>query len=228
MGTSTAVDAKTYFGDMVRHRLPFRASTQEDRELIDMAFNKKKADNRKEWLRGFVVRLPFFSSPLCEKQLANSIPRTTRQPGTYMDHTVVPVPLCDFINKELILFSMADNIRSIPSMVDGFKPGQRKVLFACFKRKLTKEIKVTPPTLHSSRTRLTLGLFLLVRSPNWRDTSRSNRRTIMEKSVLVERSLDSHNNSWEVITSMCSILMGSSELDFRYVIHLACSSFSRN
>lgn len=37
---------------------------------------------------------------------------------------------------------MADNIRSIPSMVDGFKPGQRKVLFGCFKRKLKKEIKV--------------------------------------------------------------------------------------
>ena len=37
---------------------------------------------------------------------------------------------------------MADNVRSIPSMVDGFKPGQRKVLFGCFKRKLKKEIKV--------------------------------------------------------------------------------------
>ena len=27
----------------------------EDRALIDMAFNKKKADNRKEWLRQFKV-----------------------------------------------------------------------------------------------------------------------------------------------------------------------------
>ena len=27
-------------------------------------------------------------------------------------------------------------------MVDGFKPGQRKILFSCFKRKLVKEIKV--------------------------------------------------------------------------------------
>jgi DNA topoisomerase II len=26
--------------------------------------------------------------------------------------------------------------------VDGFKPGQRKILFACFKRKLKSEIKV--------------------------------------------------------------------------------------
>ena len=35
---------------------------------------------------------------------------------------------------ELILFSMADNIRSIPSVVDGLKPGQRKVLYTCFRR----------------------------------------------------------------------------------------------
>ena len=38
---------------------------------------------------------------------------------------------------------MADNIRSIPSMVDGFKPGQRKVLWACFKRNLKNEIKAS-------------------------------------------------------------------------------------
>ena len=44
--------------------------------------------------------------------------------------------------QELILFSRADLERSIPSMVDGLKPGQRKILFACFKRNLRKEIKV--------------------------------------------------------------------------------------
>ena len=48
----------------------------------------------------------------------------------------------DFVNKELILFSMADNIRSIPSVIDGLKPGQRKVIFSCFKRNLKTEIKV--------------------------------------------------------------------------------------
>lgn len=117
LGTSDANDAKKYFSDMNRHRLPFKELTIDDRALIDMAFNKKKADDRKEWLRGFV-------------------------PGTYMDHDVDEVPISDFINKELILFSMADNVRSIPSVVDGFKPGQRKVLFGCFKRKLKNEIKV--------------------------------------------------------------------------------------
>ena len=64
------------------------------------------------------------------------------QPGTYLDHTMREIPLSDFINRELILFSMADNIRSIPSVVDGLKPGQRKVIWSCFKRNLKKEIKV--------------------------------------------------------------------------------------
>jgi len=65
-----------------------------------------------------------------------------KQPGLYLDHTVDQIPIADFINKELILYSMADNIRSIPSMVDGLKPGQRKVMFGSFKRNLVKEIKV--------------------------------------------------------------------------------------
>lgn len=37
---------------------------------------------------------------------------------------------------------MADNIRSIPSVADGLKPGQRKVMYGCFKRNLKGEIKV--------------------------------------------------------------------------------------
>jgi DNA topoisomerase-2 len=37
---------------------------------------------------------------------------------------------------------MADNIRSIPSVADGLKPGQRKVIWACFKKKSGKEVKV--------------------------------------------------------------------------------------
>lgn len=48
----------------------------------------------------------------------------------------------DFVNKELILFSIASNTRAIPSVVDGFKPGQRKILYSCFKRNLKSEIKV--------------------------------------------------------------------------------------
>ncbi|KAF2905293.1 hypothetical protein ILUMI_00887 [Ignelater luminosus] len=48
----------------------------------------------------------------------------------------------DFVNRELILSSNADNVRSIPSLVDGVEPGQRKVLFTCIKRNDKKEVKV--------------------------------------------------------------------------------------
>jgi DNA topoisomerase II len=60
-----------------------------------------------------------------------------------MDHGVREIAISDFINRELILFSMADNLRSIPSSVDGMKPGHRKILYCCFKRNLKAEIKVT-------------------------------------------------------------------------------------
>ena len=46
--------------------------------------------------------------------------------------------------QELILFSRADLERSIPSMVDGLKPGQRKILFCCFKRNIRKDVKARP------------------------------------------------------------------------------------
>ena len=85
---------KNYFRDMDTHMLSFDTIRPVDHDLVDLAFNKKKADDRKEWLRQFV-------------------------PGTYLDHRIRNIPISDFINKELILFSMADNIRSIPSVVDG-------------------------------------------------------------------------------------------------------------
>lgn len=59
--------------------------------------------------------------------------------------TPLPPALPPSLPQELILFSRADLDRSIPSMLDGLKPGQRKILYACFKRNLKKDIKVRPP-----------------------------------------------------------------------------------
>ena len=117
LGTSTTEDAQMYFRDLDKHLKEFHTMEENEPELIELAFSKKKADERKEWLRQF-------------------------KPGTYLDHSTRDVTYTDFINKELILFSMADNMRSIPSVVDGLKPGQRKVLFTCFKRNLKKDTKV--------------------------------------------------------------------------------------
>ena len=117
LGTSTTEEAQVYFRDLDRHLKEFHTMKESEVELIDLAFSKKKADERKEWLRQF-------------------------KPGTYLDHSEKGVSYTDFVNKELILFSMADNMRSIPSVVDGLKPGQRKVLYTCFKRNLKKDMKV--------------------------------------------------------------------------------------
>eukprot|EP00043_Microstomoeca_roanoka_P011493 m.108253 g.108253 ORF g.108253 m.108253 type:complete len:1678 (-) comp15211_c0_seq2:413-5446(-) len=117
LGTSTPQEAKQYFSHMDDHQIPFTFNDDKDFEDIVMAFSKKHVEARKAWLANFV-------------------------PGTYLDHDTDAISYSEFINKELILFSMADNVRSIPSIMDGLKPGQRKVLFACFKRKLKDEIKV--------------------------------------------------------------------------------------
>lgn len=117
LGTSTTEDAQVYFRDLDRHLKEFHVMQDNEVGLIELAFSKKKADERKEWLRQF-------------------------KPGTYLDHSTKDISYTDFINKELILFSMADNVRSIPSVVDGLKPGQRKVLYTCFKLNIKKDMKV--------------------------------------------------------------------------------------
>ncbi|KAL4729566.1 DNA topoisomerase 2 [Fusarium chlamydosporum] len=117
LGTSSNEDAQVYFTNLDDHLKEFEVMKPEESNLLELAFSKKKADARKEWLGSFV-------------------------PGTFLDHSTKSITYSDFINRELILFSMADNMRSIPSVLDGFKPGQRKVIYACFKRNLTKDKKV--------------------------------------------------------------------------------------
>jgi len=88
--------------------------------LIDMAFSKKRANERKQWL--------------------NSIDK-----DTYLNYSEAQkhgVNYSDFVNRELALYSQYDNIRSIPHIMDGLKPSQRKILFSCFKKKIKNEIKV--------------------------------------------------------------------------------------
>ncbi|XP_004499912.1 DNA topoisomerase 2 [Cicer arietinum] len=117
LGTSTPQEGREYFRDLDKHRKDFIWEDELDGNAIELAFSKKKAEDRKTWIRNF-------------------------EPGTFRDHDAKLINYKDFVNKELILFSRADLQRSIPSMVDGLKPGQRKILFCSFKKKLFKEIKV--------------------------------------------------------------------------------------
>jgi hypothetical protein len=40
---------------MKRHMIPFATTQDGDRELFELAFSKKKTDERKEWLRQYKV-----------------------------------------------------------------------------------------------------------------------------------------------------------------------------
>lgn len=57
LGTSKDEDARDYFSQMNKHMIPFSTIKEEERELIQLAFSKKKADDRKDWLRNLEVRL---------------------------------------------------------------------------------------------------------------------------------------------------------------------------
>jgi DNA topoisomerase-2 len=59
-----------------------------------------------------------------------------------VDHSVKELSISDFVNKELIHFAVADCKRSIPSLVDGLKPGQRKILFTCLNKDVREEMRV--------------------------------------------------------------------------------------
>ena len=114
LGTSTAKEFKEYF----QHKKFVMFSYDETaRDAIDMVFNKKRADDRKTWLQAYH--------------------RTD-----CLDTNQSEVTYEDFINKEMKHFSKYDCDRSIPNLMDGLKISQRKILYAAFKKNLTKEIKV--------------------------------------------------------------------------------------
>jgi DNA topoisomerase-2 len=115
LGTSTPAEAKEWFKDI--HEIKYEWDEETD-EHINLAFNKKRADDRKKWLSKYDPSIMLIADDDGNTNYTN------------------------FINKELIHFSNADNIRSLPHIIDGLKPSQRKIMYCCFKRNLKDEIKV--------------------------------------------------------------------------------------
>ena len=115
LGTSNAQEAREYFKQL--KLLVYRYEDDEDDHSIDLAFNKKRTDDRKQWLAGY------------DKQRV-------------LDFQEPVVRYKDFVHKDLIHFSNYDVKRSIPSLVDGLKVSQRKIVFACFQKKWQKECRV--------------------------------------------------------------------------------------
>lgn len=123
LGTSTAAEAKEYFIDINTKLITYywnnlKLEVDPDNDAITLAFEKNRSDDRKSWLM---------------KYDKNNILKYENKKIQYYD----------FIHSDLIHFSNDDLIRSIPSVIDGFKPSQRKILYGAFLRGLDKdEVKV--------------------------------------------------------------------------------------
>ena len=114
LGTSTSKEFKEYFAN--KKTVEFVSTGTDSRDAIDMAFNKKRANDRKDWL-------------------------TAYNRAVYLDTNRPQVSYEEFIKEEMVHFSKYDCERSIPN-IDGLKTSQRKVLYTCLKRRLTSELKV--------------------------------------------------------------------------------------
>jgi len=94
LGTSTSAEFKEYFAN--KKIVYFQHTGIGSDNTIDMVFNKKRSEERKDWLANYDM-------------------------NSYLDTMNENVSYEDFINKELIHFSKYDCERSIPNLMDGLK-----------------------------------------------------------------------------------------------------------
>jgi DNA topoisomerase-2 len=121
LGTSTSAEAREYFKKIQDLTVKFDMDTMTDDSIV-LAFDKKKADARKSWLLESTAK----DADQLEIPYGN----------------VKQLDITDFVHKDLVNFSLADLKRSIAHVADGLKPSQRKVMYSCFQKNLTTEMKV--------------------------------------------------------------------------------------
>jgi len=120
LGSSEPQDAKYYFRNIDRFAIPLRYTGAESSEMADMVFNSKRADDRKEWINTRYD--PDLALPLGDNMECISWP--------------------DFFNCTFIHFSVFDTVRSLPAVMDGLKPSQRKILFTMLLLNIDRDRRV--------------------------------------------------------------------------------------
>lgn len=116
LGTTKSEDVPDTFGvKMIEFEIDENTATN-----MDKVFHKKNADDRKVWL-------------------------TNYEPNNYVslddEDSIVNMTLSDYIDGQLIKFSISDCKRSIPCFIDGLKSSQRKILYAVKKKNLKYNVK---------------------------------------------------------------------------------------
>jgi DNA topoisomerase II len=117
LGTSTVKDAKELFRDLRRSTLSFRWDPLADAKMVAF-FCDKQADERKRILT------------------------EDYSPELSIDFGQPELRVSDFLQRDLIHYSMYSNFRGIASAVDGLTPSRRKVMHYFFSNKANPEIKV--------------------------------------------------------------------------------------
>lgn len=124
LATSTKEEAKDYFRNIAQNKLEYTynsISNSDDNVKIKLAFDKDQSNERKEWILNSITKLNNNSSGI--------------------DYTKKKVSISSFIDNELIMFSIYDNKRSLPNILDGLKISQRKILYASIEKKIFNEDK---------------------------------------------------------------------------------------
>ena len=119
LGASTSADIAETFGVKMVEFVP----DEHILETMNKAFSNKHTDQRKVWLEQYN-------------------PENTILNWTGDKEELRQITCTDFIDTELIKFSIADCQRSIPWLMDGFKISQRKVLYVTFLRNINHKRKV--------------------------------------------------------------------------------------
>ena len=131
LGTSEGTEMRRYMKNYKEHTIQLRYSGHSSDGVLSMMFDDKNSDMRKHVLEN------------------------EYDAETFVDYDMECILIEDFIMQEMLHFSMADNIRSIPSAIDGLKDSQRKALYTMFENKIHRRTKVaevastvTPTTLY--------------------------------------------------------------------------------
>lgn len=144
LGTSTKDDAKNLFKRFDELIVNYYHKDNKCDNSILLAFDKDKNNKVKNKDKDTDSDVSDIVHVKCTDQ--RKVWLANYNKDIYIDVKENQVSYQDIINKELIHFSIYDNTRSIPSICDGLKPSQRKILYYMLHNNVNVSMKVAQLT----------------------------------------------------------------------------------